>query len=117
MCVTNKSNLAYSKSKIPLKKKCNDFSIISPIILQGKAHGNRYALWLRSKLQDQFFGLGCFVQRSPGTVLFFGTLLLSVACVGLKWVDVESNMVKLWVEGKQTEPDCSVQDSLRRCVF
>ena len=72
------------------------FSFIS----QGKAVGNLCALWIRWKVQRQLESLGHFIQKHSGKVLFVGLLLLSLCCVGLKTVTIETNVEKLWVEGK-----------------
>ena len=68
--------------------------------LQGKATGNKMALWLRSKLQSDLFSLGSFVQKNPGKVLFFGIVLLFCFSLGLKSARFEWRVEKLWVEGK-----------------
>ena len=68
--------------------------------LQDKATGNKTGLWLRSKLQSDFFSLGNFVQRHPGKVLFFGVVLLVCLSLGLKSARMEWRVEKLWVEGK-----------------
>lgn len=67
---------------------------------QGKASGNRVALWLRTKLQSYLFQLGCFVQIHAGKVLFVGLLTLCTFCVGLKSATILTDVEKLWVEGK-----------------
>jgi hypothetical protein len=41
------------------------------------------------------------VQRHCGKVLFVGFLVLSLCAVGLKTADIEEDLEKLWVEGKQ----------------
>ena len=68
---------------------------------QGKASGNKAALWLRTKLQWHLFHLGRFVQRHAGKVLFVGLLVLSTFCVGLKSASIQTDVEKLWVEGKK----------------
>ena len=70
---------------------------------QGKASGNKAALWLRTKLQWHLFHLGRFVQRHAGKVLFVGLLVLSTFCVGLKSASIQTDVEKLWVEGKKNE--------------
>jgi len=69
-------------------------------LFQGKATGNKAALWLRSKLQTELFKLGRFLQVHAGKVLFVGILVLATFTVGLKSAEVESRVEKLWVEGK-----------------
>ena len=70
------------------------------ILFQGKATGNKAALWLRAKLQTELFKLGHFLQSHAGKVLFVGILILSTFSVGLKSAEIESRVEKLWVEGK-----------------
>jgi patched 1 protein len=67
---------------------------------QGKATGNKAALWLRAKLQTELFKLGKFLQSHAGKVLFVGILVLATFSVGLKSAVIESRVEKLWVEGK-----------------
>jgi EST family sterol transporter len=67
-------------------------------VTRGKADGNRRALWLRWQLQRRLFRAGCFIQLHSGKVLFLGLLLLSLCCVGLKTVSLETSVDKLWVE-------------------
>ena len=77
------------------------FISFSSSLFQGKASGNRAALWLRAKMQDELFVLGRSIQRHAGKVLFVGVLVLATFCVGLKSANMESRAEKLWVEGKE----------------
>jgi hypothetical protein len=43
--------------------------------LQGKADGNKCALWVRWHLQKYMFSIGCFIQLHCGKVLFMGLLM------------------------------------------
>lgn len=70
------------------------------IMFQGKATGERAALWLRSRLQSQLFQLGCSLHRHAGKVLFVAILVLATFCVGLKSAQVHTHVDQLWVEGK-----------------
>ena len=70
------------------------------IMFQGKATGERAALWLRARLQSQLFQLGCFLHRHAGKVLFVAILVLATFCVGLKSAQVHTRVDQLWVEGK-----------------
>ena len=67
---------------------------------QGRAYGNKRALWVRYHLQTHLFKLGCFAEKHCGKVLFLGLLLLSLCCVGLKTASLETNVERLWVEGR-----------------
>lgn len=71
------------------------------IMFQGKATGERAALWLRARLQSQLFQLGCFLHRHAGKVLFVAILVLATFCVGLKSAQVHTRVDQLWVEGKR----------------
>jgi hypothetical protein len=70
------------------------------LAFQGKATGNKAALWLRSKLQTELFKLGRFLEVHAGKVLFVGVLILATLSIGLKNATIESRVEKLWVEGK-----------------
>eukprot|EP00057_Strongylocentrotus_purpuratus_P022786 XP_011677260.1 PREDICTED: protein patched homolog 1 isoform X1 [Strongylocentrotus purpuratus] len=65
---------------------------------RGKAHGNKAALWLRSKLQAFLFTLGCYLQLHCGKALFLGLVILGAFAVGLKLTKIETNVEKLWVQ-------------------
>ncbi|KAL8598952.1 hypothetical protein ACOMHN_006762 [Nucella lapillus] len=67
-------------------------------VKRGRADGNKCALWLRVHLQRHLYSLGCFLHLHCGKVLFLGLLLLSLCCVGLKTVVMETNVEELWVE-------------------
>ena len=66
--------------------------------LQGRATGNKPALWLRSKLQEELYQLGKLIQEHAGKVLFTGLLVLGALTIGLKSVTMEDRIEKLWVE-------------------
>jgi len=68
-------------------------------MFQGKADGNRLALWVRKQVQGYLFSIGLFINLHCGKVCFVGLLLLSLCCVGLKSVRIETDIEKLWVEG------------------
>ena len=80
----------------------NDPHFVPLLVFQGKARGNKCGLWIRWRAQRQLENLGNFIQKHNGKVLFVGILLLSLCCVGLKTVRIETNVEKLWVEGKNT---------------
>ena len=65
---------------------------------QGRATGNKPALWVRSRLQEELYQLGLLLQRHAGKVLFTGILLLATFTIGLKSVQLEDKIEKLWVE-------------------
>ena len=68
--------------------------------LQGKASGNKPALWLRSKIQTQLFQLGSNIQKNAGIFLFVGLLILAIFTFSLKNATLETRVEKLWVQGK-----------------
>ena len=68
------------------------------IYFQGRATGNKPALWLRRKIQDELFQLGKLIQAHAGKVLFCGLLVLGALTIGLKSVVMEDRIEKLWVE-------------------
>ncbi|TGZ37491.1 Protein patched [Temnothorax longispinosus] len=73
---------------------------------QGKAEGQRSAVWLRALLQDQLSQLGYFLQRHAGKVLFVAVLALAILCVALKSAQVNSKVEQLWVqEGGRLEKE------------
>lgn len=75
--------------------------VINFYCFQGKADGNKYGLWVRKHIQRYLYSIGCFIHLHCGKVLFVGLLLLSLCCVGLKSVRIETDVEKLWVEGKK----------------
>ena len=68
--------------------------------LQGKARGNRWALAERSFMQSCMFALGRFIQACWPGVIFFLLLLLFCCFIPLRSVEIELDIVKLWVEGE-----------------
>ncbi|XP_037090839.1 protein patched-like [Pollicipes pollicipes] len=65
---------------------------------KGKASGSRAALWLRSRTQFYLFHTGRLVQSHAGKILFAGILLLATLCIGLKNIQLRTDMEDLWVE-------------------
>ena len=55
-------------------------------------------LWVRSRIQEELYQLGLLLQRHAGKVLFTGILLLATFTIGLKSVQLEDKIEKLWVE-------------------
>lgn len=66
--------------------------------LQENAKGNNCALYCRSFIQKLLYELGNFVQENKFKVLLFITILFSICCYGLKFVRVQTDIVKLWVD-------------------
>ena len=84
------------------------------VLLQGKATGERAALWLRARLQSQLFQLGCFLHRHAGKVLFVAILVLATFCVGLKSAQLHTRVDQLWVEGKNHDTEQCMQLEWRK---
>ncbi|KAI6171989.1 Protein patched-like protein 1 [Aphelenchoides besseyi] len=63
----------------------------------GKATGNRIALYARAIFQWMLYHLGCYVQRNPLKTIIVGLLAFLLCCVGLQYVIIETDIVKLWV--------------------
>ena len=80
--------------------------------MQGRATGNKPALWLRSKLQEELYQLGKLIQEHAGKVLFTGPLVLGALTIGLKSVRVEDRIDRLWVvEGGRLDREMKYLDS------
>ena len=71
------------------------------IFLQGKATGNKAALWIRAQVQNNLFKLGYKQQRNAGKFLLFGFIILASFSACLKSAIVETRLEKLWVQGKR----------------
>lgn len=74
--------------------------ILDPLFFQGKAEGQRSAVWIRARLQDQLSQLGYFLQRHAGKVLFLAIVALATFCVALKSAQIHSKVEQLWVQGE-----------------
>ncbi|MBN3282508.1 PTC1 protein, partial [Polyodon spathula] len=71
-------------------------------ISKGKATGRKAPLWLRAKFQRLLFKLGCYIQKNCVKFLVVGLLIFGAFAVGLRAANLETNVEKLWVEGKDT---------------
>lgn len=60
-------------------------------------------MWLRAKFQRLLFKLGCYIQKNCGKFLVVGLMIFGAFAVGLRAANLETNVEKLWVEGKD---DC-----------
>ncbi|XP_052776119.1 protein patched homolog 1-like isoform X1 [Mya arenaria] len=67
-------------------------------VRKGKADGNKQALWVRKHIQRYLYSIGIFINQHCGKVCFVGLLLLSLCCVGLKSIKMETDIERLWVE-------------------
>lgn len=77
-----------------------DSNIRTLVSSQGKATGRKAPLWLRAKFQRLLFRLGCYIQKNCGKFLVVGLMIFGAFAVGLKAANLETNVEKLWVEGK-----------------
>ncbi|KAM3719831.1 Protein patched [Dirofilaria immitis] len=66
-------------------------------INQGIATGNRLALYVRSFFQSLLFSLGSFVQNWAWSVVIIGLCLYMICALGLQYVHIETDLMKLWV--------------------
>ncbi|CAG9539576.1 unnamed protein product, partial [Cercopithifilaria johnstoni] len=64
---------------------------------QGIATGNRLPLYVRSFFQTLLFTLGSFVQNWAWTVVIVGLSVYLICALGLQYVHIETDLVKLWV--------------------
>lgn len=72
---------------------------------QGNATGRKAPLWLRAKFQRLLFKLGCYIQKNCGKFLVVGLLIFGAFAVGLRAANLETDVEKLWVEGKKSVYD------------
>ncbi|CDQ71023.1 unnamed protein product [Oncorhynchus mykiss] len=77
-------------------------------ISEGKATGRKAPLWLRAKFQRLLFKLGCYIQKNCGKFLVVGLLIFGAFAVGLRAANLETDVEKLWVEGKKSIYDFSL---------
>ncbi|XP_029676323.1 protein patched isoform X2 [Formica exsecta] len=94
------------ESDLYVRPSWTDAAIALDQLEKGKAEGQRSAVWIRARLQDQLSQLGYFLQRHAGKVLFVAILALATFCVALKSVQVNSKVDQLWVqEGGRLEKE------------
>lgn len=77
-----------------------DSNIRTLVSSQGKATGRKAPLWLRAKFQRLLFRLGCYIQKNCGKFLVVGLMIFGAFAVGLRAANLETDVEKLWVEGK-----------------
>ncbi|XP_078574684.1 protein patched homolog 1-like isoform X1 [Branchiostoma floridae x Branchiostoma japonicum] len=65
---------------------------------QGRATGNKQALYLREKCERCLFNTGKIIQLHCGKVLFVGVLVMVLLAVFLKDAKIETETEKLWVQ-------------------
>ena len=78
-------------------------NFLQAIVVKIDSMGQRTALRLRSKLQAIFFKLGCFCQRNCWAVLAVGFFILIGLSIGIITAKIETDVEKLWMEGKLCE--------------
>jgi hypothetical protein len=69
-------------------------------VCQGKATGNSLALHVRSFMQSSLFAWGRFVQCCWPVILIASIIFLLALCIPLQNSIIETDIVKLWVEGE-----------------
>ncbi|XP_046825027.1 protein patched isoform X1 [Vespa crabro] len=92
------SNKRRHESDLYVRPSWTDAAIALDQLEKGKAEGQRSAVWIRARLQDQLSQLGYFLQRHAGKVLFVAILALATFCVALKSAQVHSKVEQLWVQ-------------------
>lgn len=99
----NETNVQLKSRNLEIKFSSSDdgwTKISYPLFFQGKAEGQRSAVWIRARLQDQLSQLGYFLQRHAGKVLFLAIVALATFCVALKSAQIHSKVEQLWVQGE-----------------
>ncbi|XP_076289551.1 protein patched isoform X3 [Lasioglossum baleicum] len=86
------------ESDLYIRPSWTDAAIALDQLEKGKAEGQRSAVWIRARLQDQLSQLGYFLQRHAGKVLFLAIVALATFCVALKSAQVHSKVEQLWVQ-------------------
>ncbi|RLU17567.1 hypothetical protein DMN91_009803 [Ooceraea biroi] len=86
------------ESDLYVRPSWTDAAIALDQLEKGKAEGQRSAVWIRARLQDQLSQLGFFLQRHAGKALFVAILALATFCVPLKSAQVYSKVDQLWVQ-------------------
>ncbi|KAH7680192.1 CRE-PTC-1 protein, partial [Aphelenchoides avenae] len=66
-------------------------------IVRENARGNKAALYSRSFVQACLYRLGCFVHKYSLLVILFVCSLFAGCLLGLQYVRIETDIVKLWV--------------------
>jgi patched 1 protein len=66
-------------------------------IVRENAKGNKAALYSRSFVQACLFRLGCFVHKYSLFVILCVCSIFAGCCLGLQYVRIETDIVKLWV--------------------
>lgn len=74
--------------------------ITARVELQGKATGNQFALRIRSWMQMSLFAIGRFIQRFWVVTLVLSLLIMVLLCAALRNATIETDIVKLWVQGE-----------------
>ncbi|KAL3080175.1 hypothetical protein niasHS_013847 [Heterodera schachtii] len=84
-------------------------------ILRGRAIGFRWPLYSRILIQRSLFGIGCFVQRHAWLIIVLVLSLFTFFCCGLRYVYIETDIVKLWVsEGGRLNEELNFLSTLQQ---
>jgi hypothetical protein len=91
-----------------------DASMTLHQILRGKAIGYKSPLYSRIFIQNSLFHVGCFVQRRAWFIIVTLMTLFFFCCFGLRYVNVETDIVKLWVsEGGRLNEELKFLNTLQ----
>lgn len=88
---------------IPHRKHWIILVLIKPnfsLHFQGKAHGRRSAIYLRSLYQSHLQTLGIYVDKNAGKLLFVAAIVLGAFCVLLKTATITTEINQLWIQSK-----------------
>ncbi|VBB34015.1 unnamed protein product, partial [Acanthocheilonema viteae] len=81
----------------------------------GIATGNRLPLYVRSFFQTLLFTLGSFVQNWAWSVVIVGLSVYLICALGLRYVHIETDLIKLWVsEGGRLDDELHFLQRVQR---
>ena len=87
------------------------------LFFQGKATGNRYALYSRSLIQKLLFALGNAVHRNAWSIIITISLIFAFCCFGLQYVKIETDIVKLWVaQGGRLDEELNFLPNMKKLM-
>ncbi|CAD5215815.1 unnamed protein product [Bursaphelenchus xylophilus] len=80
----------------------------------GNASGNTIALYSRAFFQQCLYYMGAFVQKNPKKILFAGIVVFTAFLLGLQYVVIETDIVKLWVsQGGRLDEELNYLNRIR----
>ncbi|XP_016840300.1 patched isoform X1 [Nasonia vitripennis] len=81
-----------------IRPSWTDAALALDQIEKGKADGQKWAVWVRARLQDQLCQLGYFLYRNAGKVLFVAICVLAAISLGLRAVQFHTKVDQLWIQ-------------------